>query len=649
MNSTRRIVASSCVAVLCLAHVATPSRAELRHISSRLFEGISNENMPASYSLFPAHFLAAKGKSVFLIATANSMSFGGSFVGPGTVGARLDDAATSAQWSRVLDPSLNSGTFIYCVAQDNDASVILAGGLRGTMDFGGGPMTSSNQTGDAFIVKLDPGGNVTWQRLCGATFDQNAYGVSVASNGDVLVIGSNFGAIDLGGGNINSSGNADVFVARLRGDTGAHVWSHGYGLAGAQDGFAISEMPDGNVLLLCRLASGGIDFGGGLLTRGGGNMVLVVLDAGGNHVSSRTIGGQAGGTPSDIAVGRDGRIFLCGSFARSMDPGDGSLLISEPTSIITGFVASYASRGEYRWSYALKDSLLSNMLTMGTSNEGGCIVAATKKGTLEHSQGAVRPACFLALEYDSLGTLAGARGFGNPAAYATVFVSTQGDDIFLAGGTNSPIDFGGGELHPVGTDVYLAHLAVRRPARVTIADLTARLRGHDVELRWNIASGEPLAGYYLTRRRNDSSDARIVDSAPAADGTALFVDRDVPPGAHYVYQLTIETVLGDPVAMSVSVDVPAVPTSLAQNSPNPFNPLTTFTYTLAQPAHVSIAIYDLAGALVCKIDQGSQPAGRHQAQWAGHNWSGNPVSSGVYFYRLEGAGEVPARKMILLK
>jgi len=162
-------------------------------------------------------------------------------------------------------------------------------------------------------------------------------------------------------------------------------------------------------------------------------------------------------------------------------------------------------------------------------------------------------------------------------------------------------------------------------------------------------SGEALASYYLTRRVDGSAQAQVISSAPAADGSFTFVDDAAKTGHVNRYELTVETALGDPVQGSVSINVPSLPTSLAQNTPNPFNPLTTFTYTLAQPAHVSIAIYDLSGVLVCRMDQGAQPAGRHQAQWAGHNWSGNAVSSGVYFYRLEGAGEVPARKMILLK
>jgi flagellar hook assembly protein FlgD len=129
----------------------------------------------------------------------------------------------------------------------------------------------------------------------------------------------------------------------------------------------------------------------------------------------------------------------------------------------------------------------------------------------------------------------------------------------------------------------------------------------------------------------------------------MFADESVEPGRAYDYELTVETAVGDPVSRTTSVAVPAIATTLGQNSPNPFNPLTTFTYTLAAPAQVSIAIYDVRGALIARIEQGTMPAGRHRAQWAGHNGEGDLVSSGVYFYRLEGAGDVPARRMVLLK
>ena len=55
---------------------------------------------------------------------------------------------------------------------------------------------------------------------------------------------------------------------------------------------------------------------------------------------------------------------------------------------------------------------------------------------------------------------------------------------------------------------------------------------------------------------------------------------------------------------------PAV-NALEQNVPNPFNPLTTFAYSLARPAHVRVVIYDARGAIIARLDQGQKPAGRH--------------------------------------
>src|SRR5262249_46551466 len=89
--------------------------------------------------------------------------------------------------------------------------------------------------------------------------------------------------------------------------------------------------------------------------------------------------------------------------------------------------------------------------------------------------------------------------------------------------------------------------------------------------------------------------------------------------------------------------------SLAQNTPNPFNPSTQIAYTLARTARAVIEITDVAGKIVSRIDKGNQPAGAHDTIWNGRDERGVPVASGVYFYRLAGMPDVPARKMVLLK
>jgi flagellar hook assembly protein FlgD len=46
---------------------------------------------------------------------------------------------------------------------------------------------------------------------------------------------------------------------------------------------------------------------------------------------------------------------------------------------------------------------------------------------------------------------------------------------------------------------------------------------------------------------------------------------------------------------------------------------------------------------------GTKSAGHYVAQWDGHDDSGNPVSSGVYFYRMTSGNFAAVRKMVLLK
>jgi hypothetical protein len=94
--------------------------------------------------------------------------------------------------------------------------------------------------------------------------------------------------------------------------------------------------------------------------------------------------------------------------------------------------------------------------------------------------------------------------------------------------------------------------------------------------------------------------------------------------------------------------------ALDQNYPNPFNPTTTVKYDLPEEATVTLKIYNVLGQEVLTLVSGTQAAGRYQAVWDGRNNFGTPVSSGVYFYRIEATGVsgvpfVSLKKMMFLK
>ena len=93
--------------------------------------------------------------------------------------------------------------------------------------------------------------------------------------------------------------------------------------------------------------------------------------------------------------------------------------------------------------------------------------------------------------------------------------------------------------------------------------------------------------------------------------------------------------------------------ALYPNVPNPFNPETTIRFDMAQESQVRLEVFDVVGQRVRVLVGKQLPAGAHQVLWDGRGETGVPVSSGVYFCRLQAqheAGEFrQVRRMLLLK
>lgn len=84
------------------------------------------------------------------------------------------------------------------------------------------------------------------------------------------------------------------------------------------------------------------------------------------------------------------------------------------------------------------------------------------------------------------------------------------------------------------------------------------------------------------------------------------------------------------------------------NTPNPFNPFTTISFTLANGSDYRLSVYDSAGKLVHVAGGAGQP-GLNQVVWYGTDRSGQRVSSGVYFYAVEAEGLRETSRMVLVK
>ncbi|KAA3633943.1 MAG: T9SS C-terminal target domain-containing protein, partial [Calditrichaeota bacterium] len=92
---------------------------------------------------------------------------------------------------------------------------------------------------------------------------------------------------------------------------------------------------------------------------------------------------------------------------------------------------------------------------------------------------------------------------------------------------------------------------------------------------------------------------------------------------------------------------------LSQNYPNPFNPVTTINYTIHPSdqigANTRLEVFNLLGRRVKTLVDKAQIPGDYTVQWDGKNEQNQPVSSGIYFYRLSRGTEIASKKMTLLK
>jgi hypothetical protein len=89
---------------------------------------------------------------------------------------------------------------------------------------------------------------------------------------------------------------------------------------------------------------------------------------------------------------------------------------------------------------------------------------------------------------------------------------------------------------------------------------------------------------------------------------------------------------------------------LGQNAPNPFNPSTTIYYDVPDGGGtVTMSIYDVSGRLVRTLIDGYRPGGAGSVVWNGLNDHGQPLASGIYFYRMSAPGFIEMKKMVLLR
>ncbi|NIM65448.1 MAG: T9SS type A sorting domain-containing protein [Candidatus Latescibacteria bacterium] len=221
-------------------------------------------------------------------------------------------------------------------------------------------------------------------------------------------------------------------------------------------------------------------------------------------------------------------------------------------------------------------------------------------------------------------------------------VPNHGISPFVIGEPGSMFDHG----MPFGPDTIVAYGGC--PV-INNFDVISPFGDATLEMTYG-GTGQPTAGAVLSY---DTLNALGNPVGVVLSGFSFhYIRDDVPSGVPgRVDHMTdiirwIGNILDDP---SGAGGTPQFTNSLAQNYPNPFNPSTTIKYSIKERAHVSLKIYNVAGQLVKTLVNEEKPAGEYTKGWNGRSDAGDPVASGVYFYKLATKHFTKTKKMVILK
>jgi hypothetical protein len=224
----------------------------------------------------------------------------------------------------------------YAIAVDATDNIFLTGAFSGTVDFGGGPLTSMGSS-DIVLAKYSSSGQHVWSKQFGDSGQDVGYSIATDPSGNVALTGYFQGTVNFGGGPTTSYGSLDTFVAKFSA-TGAHLWSFGLGGTNADEGFDIAMDAGGNVVIVGAF-QGSADFGSGQLDSAGKwDAVVAKFSAAGVPLWSKRLGGTGDDICYSVSIDGGGNIFAAGYFESTANLGGGSVTaIGDPDAFLVSF------------------------------------------------------------------------------------------------------------------------------------------------------------------------------------------------------------------------------------------------------------------------------------------------------------------------
>ena len=371
--------------------------------------------------------------------------------------ATVADAASLAHlWSHTFGSTGNE--LVVATAVDAVGSVYVTGTFQGTIDLGGGNLVSAGDD-DVFLAKYDATGNHLWSQRHGGVGNDQVYAMALGATGQIVLTGSFTGTTTIAGVLMSSSGAEDVFVATFYGNGSAGPAFSGGG-PGSDVGRAVVRTAQNDVIVAGTFEDA-IFMGGSVFLSSAGqqDVFLVGYPGAALPVWGAAYGGTGNDTPVDLALDGNGNLFLLGRFSDTASFGGASLVSAGDEDIV---LASYTTLGGHQWSKRLGGvgNDTASALTVHPGSHD-LFLCGNFDAPLDLGGGALATSgqydIFLA-RFTDAGDHVWSGSFGGTQneTVASVAAAASGD-VVVTGWFNGTIDMGGDDLVSAGfNDIFLA-------------------------------------------------------------------------------------------------------------------------------------------------------------------------------------------------